>query len=100
MTITIEVDDATGQQLLDAFSTSHHLLKAINKKLDRLLGEEAQQAIDTATLIAKVEAQTTLDESIKALIEGLGEDPALAGLTDKLKGSSDALLAAVRANTV
>jgi len=103
--MNIEVSDKLGARILDAiegFESISSELRRINKKLDRIEGRGEQEAIDLAALTAKVEAETTLDQSIKALIEGLADEfadqPELAALRDKLKTSGDALIAAVKAN--
>jgi hypothetical protein len=102
----IEVDDKLAARMMDAiddFASIAGELRRINKRLDRSEGREVQEALDLAALTAKVQAGTTLDESIKALVEGLAEEidsaPTLAALRDALKAHTDPLLAAVRANT-
>jgi hypothetical protein len=94
----------------------HHLddLDGVTARLDRieaaLLGLQSQGAqlmADLSVLTAEVERNTAVDESAIALLTGLAAqiealktDPvALQSLADTMRGSSDALAAAVVANT-
>lgn len=75
--------------------------------LNKIQGKEDKIMADLTALTAQVKANTDLEASAIALIQGLaaqiaaaGTDPvALASLTDQLKASADALAAAVVANT-
>lgn len=96
----IDVPDKLAERIISAieeFDSISGELKRMNKKLDRA---SIEASVNTAALIDKIKIETTIDESIKALIEGLVDlDPALAGLTGQLKASMDPLLAAIKANT-
>ncbi len=86
-------------------------LKRIEQKLDAILSFlqqwEKTMAASLETLTAQVQANTDAEASaiqlltgLSALIASLKTDPvALQALADKLKGSSDALAAAIVANT-
>jgi ATP/maltotriose-dependent transcriptional regulator MalT len=94
------------------------ILQRVERKLDSLLvfvSEEQQreerQAMALEEIRAEVERNRQVDESAKALIEGIAAklaemstrptvDPAeVAALAAELRGSSDTLAAAVTANT-
>ncbi len=82
-------------------------LDTIIRLLTQLVGKENEMGEALNALVAQVEAQTTVELSAIALIQGLadelkkaGTDPvAIADLTAKLKNSADALAAAITANT-
>jgi len=95
--ITIDDEDVPRQKI-DQVLAMPDQLRHIHNLLGGLLDIEQQQGVDLDALIAKVEAETSIDESIKVLIEGLGEDPALATLADRLKASREPLVAAIKAN--
>jgi uncharacterized protein YukE len=92
--------------------------QVINQKLDTIIKllrqdaeKETQMAVDLGSIREQVTRIHDLDESTKALLEGLAAkidllsaqdtvDPAdLAALADALRNDSDALAAAVSANT-
>jgi chromosome segregation ATPase len=82
-------------------------LDQIDAKLASIQTQGAQAMADLTALTAEVERNTAVDQSAIALLTGLAAqiealktDPAaLQTLADQLKGSSDALAAAVVANT-
>jgi len=100
---TIDVPDELASRIISAieeFDSIAGQLRRMNRRLDRIEGREEQEALDLSSLIAKVEAETDIDNSIKTLLQGLVEiDPELAALTAKLTPSTAALAAAVKANT-
>ncbi len=81
--------------------------KRIERKLDRILFLLEEEMADLTSLIAQVAENTTVEASAITLINGLavqiaaaGTDPTkLAALQTQLKTSSDALAAAITANT-
>src|SRR5512138_1769637 len=86
-------------------------LLSMDAKLDQILDKEATEfarmAGELDTLTAEVARNTQVDQSAITLLTGLaaqiealkGDPVALQGLADSLKSSSDALAAAVVANT-
>lgn len=82
-------------------------LEVLDNKIDKLIKGEQTVMTDLSMLTADVEKLTTVDEAAAALITGLaqqikdaGTDPvALKALTDKMEAETDALAAAVTANT-
>jgi ABC-type transporter Mla MlaB component len=82
-------------------------LDQIDSKLASLIQQGTQTMADLTALTAEVSRNTEVDQSAIALLTGLAAqiealktDPiALQTLADQLKGSSDALAAAVVANT-
>lgn len=82
-------------------------LTAIQQQLATLINQETQIMASLDTLTSQVAATNTAEASAIVLINGLaaqlaaaGTDPvALAALADSLKTNSDALAAAVVANT-
>jgi uncharacterized membrane protein affecting hemolysin expression len=85
-------------------------LERIERKLDRILLTEAEIMATMAELEIQVKANTDAEDSAVLLINGIakqlsdliaaGADPAkLQALVDQLKSHSDALAAAVVANT-
>lgn len=86
----------------------------VERKLDfltnlvkKLLEEGKKMAADLEALKAEVARNTEVDESAIVLIQGIaaqleelkGDPAAIQALADRLKASSDALAAAVVANT-
>lgn len=79
----------------------------LESKIAALTLKQEQVMTDLSALTAEVERNTTVDESAIALLTGLAAqveslktDPvALQALADTMRGSSDALAAAVAANT-
>ena len=108
-TIQIGISDEFAALLAQEFATQNqeeirHNFRRVIRRLDRLLGNDAEEAADIAALTAKVESGKTLDESIKALVESIADemvdDPGkVLALAAKLKEQSEALAAAVQANT-
>ena len=106
--ILIDDEHVPSEQVRDVLALPDHLQHAfhqINRKLDRLLGQEQQEQVDIAALAQQVTDSTELDKSIKLLVEGIAgkiensSDPAMAALAAKLKESGDALATAVQAST-
>jgi hypothetical protein len=85
----------------------HHFDDEIVHLLRALLAQGEKMSKELDDLTAEVAAETTVEASAVTLIQGLaaqitaaGTDPAkLAALTTQIKTSSDALAAAVAANT-
>ena len=83
------------------------LLSGLGSKIAALTLKQEQTMTDLTVLTAEVERNTTVDESaivlltgLAAQIEALKTDPvALQALADTMRGSSDALAAAMLANT-
>ena len=83
------------------------LLSGLESKIAALTLKQEQAMTDLTVLTAEVERNITVDESaivlltgLAAQIEALKTDPvALQALADTMRGSSDALAAAVLANT-
>lgn len=86
----------------------------VGQKLDRIINlleksktREKRMAVDLSVLQAEVERNAAVDQSAIVLLTGLATkieelkaDPvALQAFVDSLRGSSDALAAAVAANT-
>lgn len=80
-------------------------LERIKHRLGRVVDAERQEQVDIAALAQQVTDATELDKSIKTLVEGIADelehsdDPVIQALAAKLKTQSDALSAAVKANT-
>ena len=95
------------KHLNDKLDAIQILLDGVDSKIATLTLKQEQVMTDLTALTAEVERNTTVDESAIALLTGLAAqiealktDPvALQALADTMKGSSDALAAAVLANT-
>ena len=95
------------QKLNDKLDSILILVSRIESVLAVLTMKQEQIMADLTALTAEVERNTTVDESAIALLTGLAAqiealktDPAaLQALADTMRGSSDALAAAVLANT-
>ena len=82
--------------------------REIRRKLDQILRGQQEIMADLTTLTADVAAETTVNQSAIALLQGLkaaldaaGTDPvALAALSTQLETNTSALAAAVTANTL
>lgn len=103
----IEVPDHLAVRILnqlDDFESIAGELRRINKRLDRSEGREIQASTDLAALTDRVKAGTKIDESIKALVEGIAEelehhqDPEVQALAASLRAESTKLTQAVQAN--
>ncbi len=95
------------------FTHNHHIYvhfdneSEIFKQLSLILKNQTKMATDLSALQAAVEKDTAVDQSAITLLQGLkaaldaaGTDPvALKALSDQLGSNSDALAAAVAANT-
>ena len=83
------------------------LLSGLGSKIEALITKQEHVMTDLTALTAEVERNTAVDQSAIALLTGLAAqiealktDPAaLQALADTMRGSSDALAAAVLANT-
>jgi len=83
------------------------MLSGMKSEIAALTLKQEQAMTDLTALTAEVERNTAVDQSAIALLTGLAAqiealktDPvALQALADTMKGSSDALAAAVLANT-
>lgn len=107
-TVKIEVEERLAKRMLAAFEnfeSNETRLKAIDAKLDKLLGFEQQEAADLSELSASVAAGRTVDESTKTLVEGIASEladdpsPRIQALALQLRAQSKALGDAVTANT-
>ena len=95
------------RQLHDKLDAILILLSGLESKIAVLTTKQEQVMTDLTALTAEVERNTSVDESAIALLTGLAAqiealktDPvALQALADTMKGSSDALAAAVVQNT-
>lgn len=99
--------------IYQAFSVINEKLDSIISKLNNVLRKERDMAVDLSALQAAVARDTDVDQSAKTLLEGLTAkiqelidasgntvDPAaLQGIVDGINSTTDALAAAVAANT-
>lgn len=87
-------------------------LNRIESKLNRLINQEAQMAVDVSAITAEVQRNTTVTQSVVQLVQNLADqlanippstDPqtqaAIDGLKATLTANDDAIAAAVTANT-
>ncbi len=87
--------------------TDRQLLELIFRELYKIREEQSNMSKELDDLTAEVAAEETVEQSAITLIDGLaaqitsaGTDPAkLSALTTSIKTQSDALAAAVTANT-
>lgn len=95
------------QSLIEVVSAMERQIRRLARKIDYVILQGVFMGADLTVLSAQVQANTDVEASAVQLIEGLAaqiaslkNDPvALQALADKLKASSDALAAAVVANT-
>ena len=95
------------EDFLNLFQTGISGFDILDEKLDQLLAKENQELMTLEELQTQVTETNTVAASAVALIEGIAaklaeckNDPEqIAALAASLKGSSDALAAAVTANT-
>lgn len=106
--MTCEVIDVARVLMALGFGTYLLIrLEVLNSKIDKLIKGERTEMADFSVLTSDVEKLTSVDESAVTLINGLaqqikdaGTDPVkLKALTDKMETETDALAAAVTANT-
>ena len=98
---------AEGKQLHDKLDAILILLSGLASKIAALTLKQEQAMTDLTALTVEVARNTEVDTSAIALLTGLAAqiealktDPAaLQALADTMRGSSDALAAAVLANT-
>jgi chromosome segregation ATPase len=98
---------AEGKLLHDKLDTLLYLFSRLESKIAAFTTSQEQIMTDLTALTAEVTRNTEVDQSAIALLTGLAAqiealktDPvALQALADTMKGSSDALAAAVVANT-
>ena len=81
-------------------------LQRVESKIDKLLIQVNQMSQATDNLAAAVARETSVDQSILTLIQGLADqvkqtstDPQVQALADQINANADKLAAAVTANT-
>lgn len=97
----------TDLHLYIHFDISSKETQELKTLLTQFLEKGGQIMADLTSLTAQVQANTQVETSAVTLIQGLADqlralanDPvAIAALADQLKGSADALSAAIVANT-
>lgn len=105
--VTVHVDDIHFHIHVDQTTANDPRIDKILTALTALTQGANDMAANLDELTAEVERNTSVDQGAIALLEGLkaqldaaGNDPAkLQALKDQLAASSDALAAAVTANT-